>query len=76
MVKLTDRQTIGTQTIGFVARGLGIMAAILLAVGSLLSIRDAGGPPSPISVASADLQRSAPTQTRYSSRTNGDTALC
>ena len=51
-----------------VTRGFGIMAAVLLAVGSLLSIRDAGGPPSPMSVASAELGRSGQTSPRYSSK--------
>ena len=51
-----------------ISRFFGIMAAVLLAVGSLLSIRDAGGPPSPMSVASAELGRSGQTSPRYSSK--------
>ena len=46
----------------------GIMAVVLIAVGSLLSIRDAGGPPSPISVASGDVQRREQWRPRYSSK--------
>lgn len=51
-----------------VTRGFGIIAGVLLAAGSLLSIRDAGGPPSPMSMASADVQRSEQTSPRYSSK--------
>ena len=51
-----------------ISRFFGIMAAVLLAVGSLLSIREAGGPPSPMSVASADIQRSEHSTPRYSSK--------
>jgi hypothetical protein len=50
------------------SRLFGIMAAVLLAVGTLLSIRDAGGPPSPMTLASADIQQIGPTQPRYSSK--------
>ena len=45
-----------------------IIAAVLLALGSLLSIREAGGPSSPMPLASADIQRIGPTQPRYSSK--------
>ena len=54
------------------ARGLGIVAAVLLAVGSLLSIGDGCGPPSPISVASAEIQRSVANTPRYSSKSIRD----
>ena len=49
----------------------GIMAVVLIAVGSLLSIYDAGRPPSPpnaISLASADVQRSKAVQRRYTTK--------
>ena len=54
------------------ARGLGIVAAVLLSVGSLLSIGDGCGPPSPISVASAEIQRSVANTPRYSSKSIRD----
>ena len=53
---------------GNIARAFGVIAAVLLAVGSLLSLRDAGGPPSPMSMASADVQRNEQTRPRYSSK--------
>ena len=52
----------------FVARGLGVIAVVLLAVSSLLSLRDAGGPPSPMSVASANVGLVESKAPRYSSK--------
>ena len=51
-----------------VVRCFSTTAAVLLLIGSLLSIRDAGGPPSLIAVASANVQRSEQTSPRYSSK--------
>jgi hypothetical protein len=52
----------------FAARDFCSMAAVLLAVRFLLSIRDVGGPPSPISVVSAEIERSITTSPRYLSK--------
>ncbi|MBL8814374.1 MAG: glycohydrolase toxin TNT-related protein [Planctomycetaceae bacterium] len=57
-----------TPRASFVSRGLGVITVILLAVGSLLSLRDAGGPPSTMSVASADVGFAEPKAPRYLSK--------
>lgn len=51
-----------------ISRFFGIVSAALFAIGSLLSIRDAGGPPSSMSAASADVERSEQSWVRYSSK--------
>ena len=48
-----------------IPRFFGIVSAALFAIGSLLSIRDAGGPPSSMSAASAYVERSEPIQARW-----------
>lgn len=50
------------------AHGFGIMAAVMLTIGTLLWVRDAGGPRHVLSVASAEIQPSMTDSVKYSSK--------